>query len=47
LALLPPDLASLRAMYRRTPTLIEHQQVACDALGIQWAATGRDEPVSE
>jgi TnpA family transposase len=31
-----PDLASLRAMYRRAPTLIEHQQVACDALGFQW-----------
>jgi hypothetical protein len=28
-----PDLASLRAMYRREPTLIEHQQLACDALG--------------
>jgi hypothetical protein len=31
-----PDLASLRAMYRRAPTLIEHQQIACDALGFQW-----------
>jgi TnpA family transposase len=31
-----PDLASLRAMYRRAPTLIEHQQLACDALGFQW-----------
>ena len=31
-----PDLASLRVMYRRAPTLIEHQQVACDALGFQW-----------
>jgi len=31
-----PDLASLRAMYRRAPTLIEHQQAACDALGFQW-----------
>ena len=30
-----PDLA-LRAMYRRAPTLIEHQQIACDALGFQW-----------
>ena len=28
-----PDLASLRAMYRRAPTLIEDQQIACDALG--------------
>jgi hypothetical protein len=31
-----PDLASLRVMYRRAPTLIEHQQIACDALGFQW-----------
>ena len=31
-----PDLASLRAMYRRAPTLIEHQQLACEALGFQW-----------
>ena len=28
-----PDLAALTAMYRRAPTLIEHQQLACDALG--------------
>ncbi len=34
LVLPPPDLASLRAMYRRAPTLIEHQQLACDALGL-------------
>ncbi len=25
-----------RAMYRRGSTLIEHQQIACDALGFQW-----------
>jgi TnpA family transposase len=31
-----PDLASLRAMYRRAPTLIEHQQRACEALGFRW-----------
>jgi hypothetical protein len=31
-----PDLASLRAMYRREPTLIEHQQLACDVVGFQW-----------
>jgi hypothetical protein len=31
-----PDLASLRAMYRRAPTLIEHQQLACEALGFRW-----------
>jgi hypothetical protein len=24
-------------MYRRAPTLIEHQQVACEALGFRWA----------
>jgi len=35
-----PDFASLRAMYQRAPTLIEHQQLACDALGFQWL-TGR------
>jgi Domain of unknown function (DUF4158) len=35
-AVAAPDLASLRAMYRRAPTLIEHQQIACDALGFQW-----------
>jgi Domain of unknown function (DUF4158) len=29
-----PDLASLRAMYRRAPTLIEHQLIACDALQV-------------
>ena len=38
-----PDLASLRAMYRRAPTLIEHQQLACDALGFQWL-TGHHRP---
>jgi hypothetical protein len=31
-----PDLTSLRAMYRRAPTLIEHQQLACEALGFRW-----------
>jgi len=31
-----PDLASLRAMYRRAPTLIEHQQLACEALEFHW-----------
>ena len=31
-----PDLASLRAMYRRAPTLIEHQQLACETLGFRW-----------
>jgi TnpA family transposase len=31
-----PDLASLRAMYRRAPTLIEHQQLACEAIGFHW-----------
>ncbi len=35
-AVAAPDLASLRAMYRRAPTLIEHQQIACDVLGFQW-----------
>ena len=38
-----PDVASLRAMYRRAPTLIEHQQLACDALGFQWL-TGHHRP---
>jgi hypothetical protein len=31
-----PDLASLRAMYRRAPTLIEHHQLACEAIGFHW-----------
>src|ERR1035438_4237270 len=28
-----PDLASLRAMYRRHRTLFDHQELACEALG--------------
>src|ERR1019366_243399 len=28
-----PDLASLRAMYRRHRTLYDHQELACEALG--------------
>jgi hypothetical protein len=35
-AVVAPDLASLRALYRRAPTLIEHQQLACEALGFRW-----------
>ncbi len=35
-AVAAPDLASLRAMYRRAPTLIEHQQQACETLGFRW-----------
>ena len=35
-AVAAPDLASLRALYRRAPTLIEHQQIACEALGFRW-----------
>lgn len=31
-----PDLASLRALYRRSKTLFEHQQLACEALGFRW-----------
>jgi TnpA family transposase len=31
-----PDLASLRALYRRSKTLFEHQQIACEALGFHW-----------
>jgi TnpA family transposase len=31
-----PDLASLRAMYRRGKTLFEHQHLACEALGFRW-----------
>lgn len=31
-----PNLASQRATYRRTPATIEHQRLACDALGFQW-----------
>lgn len=35
-AIVAPDLASLRALYRRAPTLIEHQQLACEVLGFRW-----------
>jgi hypothetical protein len=35
-AVAAPDLASLRALYRRAPTLIEHQQLACEVLGFRW-----------
>jgi TnpA family transposase len=31
-----PDLASLRALYRRGNTLFEQQQLACQALGFGW-----------
>ena len=31
-----PDLASLRALYRRGRTLYDHQQLACALLGFQW-----------
>ena len=31
-----PDLASLRALYRRGNTLFEQQQLACQALGFRW-----------
>src|SRR5580700_5235705 len=30
-----PDLASLRAMYRRHRTVYEHQELACEALGFR------------
>src|SRR5271167_3241670 len=35
-AIAAPDLASLRALYRRAPTFIAHQQLACEALGFRW-----------
>lgn len=31
-----PDLASLRALYRRGRTLYDHQQLACELLGFRW-----------
>jgi len=31
-----PDLALLRAMYRRGKSLFEHQQLACEVLGFHW-----------
>lgn len=31
-----PDLASLRALYRRDRTLYDHQQLACELLGFRW-----------
>lgn len=35
LAIEVPDLASLRALYRRGRTLYDHQQLACELLGFQ------------
>ena len=32
----PPELASLRALYRRAQTLREHHQIACETLGFRW-----------
>jgi hypothetical protein len=34
-AIAAPDLASLRAMYRRRRTLFEHQDLACEVLGFR------------
>ena len=31
-----PEIASLRALYGRGRTLLDHQQVACEALGFRW-----------
>jgi hypothetical protein len=36
-----PDLASLRAMYRRHRTLYEHQELACAALGFHSSSEAR------
>ena len=36
-----PDLASLRAMYRRRRTLFEHQGLACETLGFHWLSEPR------
>jgi TnpA family transposase len=36
-----PDLASLRAMYRRRRTLFEHQELACETLGFHWLSEPR------
>ena len=35
-SVVPPDLASLRALYRRGTTLFDHQQLACQVLGFRW-----------
>ena len=35
-SVVPPDLASLRALYRRGNTLFDHQQLACQVLGFRW-----------
>jgi hypothetical protein len=37
-----PDLASLRAVYRRAQTLVEHQQIICDTLGLPPGVAARD-----
>lgn len=36
LALSAPELATLRALYRRRPTLFEHQSWACAYAGLRW-----------
>src|SRR5271157_158070 len=36
LSIAPPELASLRALYRRAQTLREHHQIAREALGFRW-----------
>jgi len=36
-----PQVASLRAMYKRGRTLYDHHQVACEVLGFAWTDDGR------
>ena len=36
-----PDIASLRALYRRQQTLFDHQRLACEALGFAWMNEGQ------
>jgi hypothetical protein len=38
LSVTPPELASLRALYRRAQTLRGHHQIAWKALGFRWAS---------
>lgn len=36
LGIATPDVASLRTMYGREKTLLDHQQLACTVLGFRW-----------
>jgi hypothetical protein len=47
LGVVVPDLSSLRALYQRAPTLIEHQQLACETLGFRWLTVHQRRSLSQ